>query len=250
MTTLCEARAETLQSLLNGKGEPHPFAAMFPPILPEDFDKLVEDIKKNGLLQPITVFDGKILDGNNRYRACMRVGVKPRFTELVEASDAQAKRLVISANIHRRHLSPDQRREIIAALIKADPSKSNRQIGEVTKTSHVTVGSVRTELETTGQIDQLNSTTGADGKTRKRKSKKPKAPGSGSGDKEKITYQKVTDAKTATNAYKLFEEHLLEALGELSEQSSFDHADEYAQATIEKLQEKLGELQPEEVEAA
>ena len=48
--TLCEARAETLQRLLDGKGLPHPFSAMFPPITKEDFNKLVDDIEKCGLL--------------------------------------------------------------------------------------------------------------------------------------------------------------------------------------------------------
>ena len=52
MTSLCEARAETLQRLLDGRCVPHPFSAMFPPITEEDFDKLVDDIKKNGLLHP------------------------------------------------------------------------------------------------------------------------------------------------------------------------------------------------------
>src|SRR5262249_7197423 len=144
--TLCEARAETLQRLLDGRCVPHPFSAMFPQITEEDFDKLVDDIKKNGLLQPIVVYQDKILDGNNRYRACLQAKVKPRCTELVEASDAQAQAFVISANIHRRHLSPEQRREIIATLLKADPTKSNRQIAETAKVSHHTAGDVRNEL--------------------------------------------------------------------------------------------------------
>jgi len=166
--TLCEARAETLQRLLDGRCVPHPFSAMFPQITAEDFDKLVDDIKKNGLLQPIVVYQDKILDGNNRYCACLQAKAKPRCMELVEASDAQAQAFVISANIHRRHLSCEQRAAIIAMLLKADPTKSNRQIGEQTKTSHHTVGAVRAELEGTGQIAQLDKTTGADGKTRKR----------------------------------------------------------------------------------
>ena len=51
------------------KLEPHPSSAMFPPISDEDFDKLAADIKLNGLHQPIVRYQGKILDGNNRYRA-------------------------------------------------------------------------------------------------------------------------------------------------------------------------------------
>src|SRR6516164_5485567 len=150
--------------------DPHPFSAMSPSISDDDFGKLAADIKRNGLHQPIMRYQGKILDGNNRYRACELVKIVPKFAEFT-GDDAAARNYVISANIHRRHLSPDQRREIIAALLKADPAQSNRQIGEQTKTSHTTVGAVREQLESTGQIGQLNETKGADGKTRKRKGK-------------------------------------------------------------------------------
>jgi ParB-like chromosome segregation protein Spo0J len=51
------------------KLEAHDFSKMFPPISEEDFGKLVADIKANGLHQRIVRYQGKILDGNNRYRA-------------------------------------------------------------------------------------------------------------------------------------------------------------------------------------
>ena len=147
--------------------EPHPFSALFPPITAEDFDKLAGDIKLHGLHQPIMRYQGKILDDNNRYRACELAKIAPKFADF-NGDDAAARNYVISANIHRRHLSADQRREIIATLLKSNPNQSNRQIGEQTNTSHH-VEAVRAGLETTGQIAQLESTTGADGKKRKRK---------------------------------------------------------------------------------
>jgi hypothetical protein len=140
--------------------------------------------------------------------------------------------------------------------LKADPTQSNRRIGDATNASHVTVGAVREELETTGQIDQLDKTTGADGKKRKRKGGTRKAD-TGTGkkkEKEKIEYQKVSDPITANKAYQLFEQHLLDALKELSEFSTFDYAKECAEGTIDKLERKLTaivrEMQPEENEAA
>src|SRR6516225_6080295 len=163
--------------------EPHPLSKLFPPISEEDFGKLAADIKLHGLRQHIVLYQGKILDGNNRYRACSLAGIKPTFAEFT-GIDADARNYVISANIHRRHLSPDQRREIISALLKADPGQSNRQVAEHAKASHVTVGAVREELETTGQIDQLGETKGADGKKRKRK---PKGKGGSKG--KAITFQ-------------------------------------------------------------
>src|SRR6516225_6292583 len=147
--------------------DPHPFSKLFPPISEEDFNKLAGDIKLNGLHQPIMRYQGKILDGNNRYRACELVKVAPKFADFT-GDDAAARNYVISANIHRRHLSPEQRREIIATLLKADPTQSNRRIAETAKVDDKTVGVVREELEATAEIPQLETTTGADGKTRKR----------------------------------------------------------------------------------
>jgi ParB-like chromosome segregation protein Spo0J len=222
---------------------------LFPPISEDDFNKLVADIKANGLHQHIVRYQGKILDGNNRYRACSLAGIEPTFADFT-GIDADAQRYVISANIHRRHLSPDQRREIIATMLRADPTKSNRQIGEQAKASHVTVGAVREKLESTGQIDQLDSMKGADGKARKRKSGKPKSGGSGKSKKETVTFQEVVNAKTALNAYCVLEEHLLDALQDVNDHSDFSQADDCARRTIEKLEEKLGQMQPEEKEAA
>jgi hypothetical protein len=57
---------------------------------------------------------------------------------------------VISANIHRRHLTAEQKRELIAELIKATPEKSDRQITERVKASPTTVGAVPAAVEKIG----------------------------------------------------------------------------------------------------
>jgi ParB-like chromosome segregation protein Spo0J len=227
--------------------DPHPFSKLFPPISDEDFGKLAADIKLNGLHQPIMRYQGKILDGNNRYRACEIAKIAPKFTDFT-GDDGVARNYVISANIHRRHLSPDQRREIIAALLKADPGQSNRQIAEQAKVSHHTVGDVRNELEQRGQVAHVENRTDSAG--RKQPAKKKPGKGGGKGEKETITYQKVINTKTALNAYSVLEEHLLDALRDVKDKSDFSQADDLAQRTIEKLEECLGEMQPEDEKEA
>jgi hypothetical protein len=50
------------------------------------------------------------------------------------------------------HLSPADRRNLIAEQLKDTPEKSNRQIAETLKVNHETVGTVRNELEDGGEI--------------------------------------------------------------------------------------------------
>jgi hypothetical protein len=70
---------------------------------------------------------------------------------------------VISANLHRRHLTVEQKRDLIAKLIKATPEKSDRQIAETVKASPTTVGTVRAEMEATGDVSKLDTRTDSRG---------------------------------------------------------------------------------------
>jgi ParB-like chromosome segregation protein Spo0J len=149
----------------------HPLAENFPPLEGTDFEELVADIKQHGLNEPIVVFEGKILDGRNRARACEKAGVEPRYTPFKgDTKDATA--FVISANVHRWHLTPKQKRERIAKLIKAAPEKSNNTIAKQVKVDDKTVAKVRRGLEATSEIPKLGKTVGADGKARKQPAKK------------------------------------------------------------------------------
>ena len=84
----------------------HDLANVFPLIEGDEFAGLVADIGKQGLLEAIVLLDGKILDGRNRYRACVEAGVEPHFEEF-DGEDPVA--FVVSKNVARRHLDESQR---------------------------------------------------------------------------------------------------------------------------------------------
>ncbi len=82
----------------------------------EEFKALVEDIKKKGLILPIILYDGKIVDGKNRYRACLKINVAPMF--MVYKGKLSAIDLVTSLNSIRRSDSPAKKAEIAVRIMK------------------------------------------------------------------------------------------------------------------------------------
>lgn len=93
--------------------EIHPLCELIPPMSPDELSALADDISANGLSEPIVIYEGKILDGRHRYKACVMACVDPRFVEYF-GSDPIA--YVVSRNISRRHLSESQR-ALVAAKI-------------------------------------------------------------------------------------------------------------------------------------
>ena len=82
----------------------HEAANIFP-LDEEHLAELAEDIEREGLLCPIEVFNGKIIDGRRRWLACKKAGVKP---EVVKVSPADPVAYVISLNLKRRQLTKAQ----------------------------------------------------------------------------------------------------------------------------------------------
>lgn len=81
-------------------------------MLGAEFNLLVNDIKANGQREPIIIHDGMILDGGNRYRACIEAGIEPTFMKF---GGGNLVSYVLSANLHRRHLSTGQHAAIVAS---------------------------------------------------------------------------------------------------------------------------------------
>jgi hypothetical protein len=147
----------------------HPAAELFPLMDKAELKELAADIKKNGLFAGIARDqNGVILDGRNRLEACRMAGVEPHFVQY-NCNDPVA--FVVAANIHRRHLTSKQKRELVAKLLKLNPEKSDRQIAATIKVNHKTVAKERRKKEGRGEIPHQTKRTDARG--RKQSATKP-----------------------------------------------------------------------------
>ncbi len=93
----------------------HPAAEMFPLLEGAELEALVEDIRANGLREPIKLNgEGLGLDGRNRLRACGLAGVEPRYeTWTGPGSEIE---YILSVNMRRRHMNESQRAMVAAKL--------------------------------------------------------------------------------------------------------------------------------------
>ena len=64
-----------------------PLAHMFPPLSPAQYSRLLASIIAHGLIHPIVVWRGEIIDGLHRLRACLEAGVDPRYEVLDDAEN-------------------------------------------------------------------------------------------------------------------------------------------------------------------
>jgi hypothetical protein len=106
---------------------------IFPEANEEDFNRLLEDIRSNGFdqSQPVIVYEGAILDGWNRHRACQAIGISPAI-KTFDGDQSAALRLVMRTN-KRRNLNKGQwatiavEAEDVLAVIAEQVEKQRRE---------------------------------------------------------------------------------------------------------------------------
>lgn len=94
----------------------HPAAQAIPEMLPDEFASLKADIEERGLLVPIEIYKGDLLDGRHRYRACEELEIEPKTVE-VDLGGMSPVEYVWSVNGVRRHLTPGQRAAVAVQLL-------------------------------------------------------------------------------------------------------------------------------------
>ena len=102
--------------------EPHEYAQVVQQMTPAEYEALKQDIAVNGLHTPVMLYDGKLLDGRHRQRACLELGMgAPAAETLPPGVDPVA--YVLSANLHRRHLDASQRGWLAAQMTRLAPGR-------------------------------------------------------------------------------------------------------------------------------
>jgi hypothetical protein len=121
----------------------HPAAELFPMMSETELKELAENIKMNGLVDPIVIWINQqendirqLLDGRNRLDAMALAGIlgvdghglyNVKTGELISQTvraNGDPYEIALALNVHRRHLTTEQKRELIAKVLKAKPERS------------------------------------------------------------------------------------------------------------------------------
>lgn len=137
----------------------------FESLTPEEFHALENDILENGVQVPI-IFDedGRVIDGHHRLTVCQKHGITnyPRDVR-TGLTDDEKKDLAQSLNMSRRSLTREQRQRQIQNRLQRHPEHSDRKIASALGVDHKTVGRIRKQLESSGEVPQVTSKVGLNG---------------------------------------------------------------------------------------
>lgn len=141
--------------------EVHPIAQVFPPMSDDEYRALKQDILERGPQEPILLYEGKILDGKARRRACKELDIEPQFVNWEGDQDTLTVWLQVKGkNLIRQHLSAESRVAVLLLSAQTFP--------EVAQTIEAIVGAaqMRQQLglkfdKKSGQVGEAASLIGA-----------------------------------------------------------------------------------------
>lgn len=153
------------------------YQSLIPPLTDDERERLEKSILDEGVREPITVWDGTVIDGHNRYAICQEHGLECPSREREFASRDAAKIWIIENQFGRRNLSKYDRgvlalelKPLYAAEAKrrqatstggmhpqlskkfseAEPGRTDEKLAELAGMSHTTlrkVEAIETEAE-------------------------------------------------------------------------------------------------------
>jgi len=144
----------------------HPIAEKFPMLGELDLQNLADDIALNGQKEAIVLYEGKILDGRNRYAACKLAKVEPRTKEFQGKNPVA---FVLSKNVWRRHLTTRERAEIAVWASTAEgsnePAMTQAKAAEALKISKSSVKRAKARIAPAPKKSKPNRRDESDGWT-------------------------------------------------------------------------------------
>ena len=107
--------------------EVHEIANTYPMAQENEFISIMNSIRAEGQKQSIVLYNGRILDGRNRYKACQRLGIEPK-TVIFEGAYEEAVSHSIALNSARRHMNKSQQAMIVAKAVMDSRNGSGKKI--------------------------------------------------------------------------------------------------------------------------
>jgi hypothetical protein len=104
----------------------HPIADVWPMMDDDKLKELADDISKNGQISPVWLYEGKILDGRNRWAACKIAGVEPTTKEY---TGDEPTAFAVAMNDRRRHMNKGALAAVAVELLpffEADAKKRRK----------------------------------------------------------------------------------------------------------------------------
>ena len=94
--------------------ENNTFSELVPEMTTQEYDDLVNSIRKQGVRQPIHILSDKtVLDGRHRVRACKEIGINEIQALSHELTEDEAIKFVTDTAVERRNLTKEQKVDII-----------------------------------------------------------------------------------------------------------------------------------------
>ncbi|WP_018296508.1 ParB N-terminal domain-containing protein [Corynebacterium lubricantis] len=119
---------------------------VMPPLASDEYQELYEDIKANGVLEPIHVDeDGVVIDGHHRSKIASELGIPCPMITHDDLDEGEKVNLAFVLNLKRRHLSREQRQELVVEYAKRRPLASDSEIAKATGASDKTVKQIKAD---------------------------------------------------------------------------------------------------------